>query len=103
MIFFVNVNKYIVKIYRTFTLQHLWHATQDLEKHFKIFHNFFCDRNCQNFLGFLVTFLNFIQRLPCLVRCLCRLNKSFKLSVLLDPADEKLLEEDIQAPSSSKR
>lgn len=27
----------------------------------------------------------------------------FKLSVLLDPADEKLLEEDIQAPSSSKR
>lgn len=27
----------------------------------------------------------------------------FKCSVLLDPADEKLLEEDIQAPSSSKR
>lgn len=27
----------------------------------------------------------------------------FKCAVLLDPADEKLLEEDIQAPSSSKR
>lgn len=30
-------------------------------------------------------------------------NPPFILPVLLDPADEKLLEEDIQAPSSSKR
>lgn len=38
-----------------------------------------------------------------LIKCLYWLNQCFKLSVLLDPADEKLLEEDIQAPSSSKR
>lgn len=45
----------------------------------------------------------FSQVLLCFIKSLCRLNHSFILSVLLDPADEKLLEEDIQAPSSSKR
>lgn len=34
---------------------------------------------------------------------LCTDVTNLSLSVLLDPADEKLLEEDIQAPSSSKR
>lgn len=45
----------------------------------------------------------FFQTWLCFVKCQRRLNPSFKFSVLLDPADEKLLEEDIQAPASSKR
>lgn len=43
-----------------------------------------------------------LKYLPCLTEGVCP-NQLFNLPVLLDPADEKLLEEDIQAPSSSKR
>lgn len=57
-----------------------------------------------NIFKIRVLLLIFIQRdFPAILNVCVDLINLFKLSVLLDPADEKLLEEDIQAPSSSKR
>lgn len=50
-----------------------------------------------------VCLIFFYQSQSCFIKYLCWLNQTITFSVLLDPADEKLLEEDIQAPSSSKR
>lgn len=49
------------------------------------------------------SFVSFHDEMPAVVRDSAGSWNPFLFSVILDPADEKLLEEDIQAPSSSKR